>query len=105
MVRCRVTSNAASVYSTGSVVPHRQVMGAIVLFHVISVLFQCHIITFSIPSCYIDSSHGMSHCLLTGWTLISNIVLIVGVLSDVNLHFIVQMFPLARMQFRTIQVI
>ena len=29
--------------------------------------------------------------------------LLVGVLSDANLHFIVQMFPLARMQFRTIQ--
>ena len=28
---------------------------------------------------------------------------LVGVLSDVNLHFIVQMFPLARIQFRTIQ--
>ena len=28
---------------------------------------------------------------------------IVGVLSDVNLQFIVQMFPLARIQFRTIQ--
>ena len=28
---------------------------------------------------------------------------LVGVLSDVNLHFIVHMFPLAHMQFRTIQ--
>ena len=26
-----------------------------------------------------------------------------GVLSDVNLHFIVQAYPLARMKFRTIQ--
>ena len=30
---------------------------------------------------------------------------LVGVLSDVNLHFIVQTYPLARMKFMTIQYI
>ena len=33
----------------------------------------------------------------------SRVTTIVGVLSDVNLHFIVQAYPLARMKFRTIQ--
>ena len=33
----------------------------------------------------------------------SRLDVIVGVLSDKNLHFIVQLFPLAQMQFRTIQ--
>ena len=33
----------------------------------------------------------------------SNIMGLVGVLSDVNLHFIVQTYPLARMKFMTIQ--
>ena len=36
-------------------------------------------------------------------TLDTRMLTVVGVLSDVNLHFLKQMFTLARMQFRTIQ--